>query len=137
MLHDKEHYDLMAAFERCHSGRFDKEDKALWPKGVIYQDGRINELFLAFRQGYAYTKHTVYGDGFYAGEEKGFRDGYSEALADVRLKLEGAIDTAISALLGNNREARSPEQYDALPRRGAAESEQRTPAAPSSGLLLK
>lgn len=100
MLHNKEHYDLMAAFEHRHSGRLDKEDKALWPKGVIYQDGRSNELFLAFRQGYSFAKTTAYGDGFHDGEEKGFRDGYSEALADVRLKLEGSIDAAISALSG-------------------------------------
>lgn len=101
MLKDKEHYDLLTAFERCHSGRFDREDKSLWTKGVIYQDGRMNELFLAFRQGYAYAKTTAYGDGFHDDEEKGFKDGYSEALADVRLKLEETIDTVISALSGD------------------------------------
>ena len=103
MLHDKEHYDLIAAFERTRKERFDKEDKALWSKGVIYQDRRVNALFLAFRQGYAYAKTTAYGDGFYDGEEKGFRDGYSEALADVRLKLEGAIESTISALSGEGK----------------------------------
>lgn len=56
MLNDKEHYDLIAAFERCHPGRMDKEDKALWPRGIIYQDGHVNELFLAFRRGYAYSR---------------------------------------------------------------------------------
>lgn len=101
MLYDKEHYDMMASFERSHFGRFELEDKSLWQKGIIYQDGRINELFLAFRQGYAYAKTTSYGDGFYDGEEKGFRDGYSEALADVRLKLEKKIDDAISDLSGD------------------------------------
>lgn len=101
MLMSKEHYDLMAAFERSHSGRFDKEDKSLWPRGIVYQDGRMNELFLAFRQGCAYAKTTAYGDGFYDGEKKGFLDGYSEALADVRIKLEGTIDAAISALSGD------------------------------------
>lgn len=52
----KEHYELMAQFEREHSGRFDKEDKSLWRKGIVYQDGHINELFLAYRRGYAYGK---------------------------------------------------------------------------------
>lgn len=103
MLHDKEHYDLIAAFERTRKERFDKEDKALWPKGVIYQDGRVNALFLAFREGYAYAKTTAYGDGFHDGETKGFQSGYSDALADVRLKLEGAIDFAISALSGEGK----------------------------------
>lgn len=103
MLMTQEHYDLMAAFERNRSERFDKEDKALWPKGIIYQDGRVNALFLAFREGYAYAKTTTYGDGFHDGENKGFRDGYSDALADVRLKLEGTIDAAISALSGEGK----------------------------------
>lgn len=101
MLYDKEHYEIMTAFERSHSGRFEKEDKSLWPKGVIYQDGHMNELFLAFRHGCAYAKTTAYGDGFYDGEKKGFLDGYSEALADVRQKLEGTIDAAISDLSGD------------------------------------
>ncbi|WP_336974571.1 hypothetical protein [Alcaligenes sp. PF14] len=100
MLITKEHYDLMAAFERSHKERFDKEDKSLWPKGVIYQDGRVNELFQAYRHGYAYAKTTAYGDGFHDGENKGFQSGYSDALADVRQKLEGMIDAAISALSG-------------------------------------
>ena len=56
MLKDKEHYDLMDAFERSRAGRFDKEEKSLWLRGRIYQNGRANELFLAFRDGYAYGK---------------------------------------------------------------------------------
>jgi len=56
MLNNKEHYDLMAAFERQHSGRMDREDKSLWQRGVIYQDGHVNDLFLAFRRGYAYSQ---------------------------------------------------------------------------------
>lgn len=103
MLMTQEHYALMSAFERSHSGRFDREDKSLWPKGVIYQDGRVNALFLAYRQGYAHAKTTAYGDGFHDGENKGFRDGYSEALADVRLKLEGTIESAISTLSGEGK----------------------------------
>lgn len=101
MLKSQEHYDLMSAFERTHRGRMDKEPKEFWSRGRIYQDGKVNELFLAFRQGYAYAKATAYGDGFYDGEKKGFADGYSEALADVRQKLEKTIDMAISDLSGD------------------------------------
>ncbi|OZI23720.1 hypothetical protein CAL26_09825 [Bordetella genomosp. 9] len=55
MLVTKEHYDLMVQFERGLLGRFDKEAKELWPRGIIYQDGHINELFLAYRRGYAFA----------------------------------------------------------------------------------
>lgn len=45
----------MAAFERAFRGRrIDREDKAFWPKGYIYQDGHTNDLFLAYRMGAAY-----------------------------------------------------------------------------------
>lgn len=54
-LKSQEHIELMAMFERLFKGRrLDKEAKNLWPMGRIYQDGQINELFLAFRQGCAY-----------------------------------------------------------------------------------
>lgn len=51
----KEHYDLMASFEREHKHcRLDREhDKAHWGKGHVYQDAHVNQLFLAYRQGYA------------------------------------------------------------------------------------
>lgn len=57
MLMTKEHYDLLEQFEReFKSRRLDKEPKALWPKGIIYQDGHVNELFLAYRRGYSLGK---------------------------------------------------------------------------------
>ena len=56
MLKTQEHEDLIAMFEREFKGRFDKESKALWPMGRVYQDGTLNELFLAYRRGYAYGK---------------------------------------------------------------------------------
>lgn len=59
MLFTKEHYDLMAQFDRQFPGRLDKEPKELWAKGNIYQDGNRNELFLAFRRGYAYGLSEV------------------------------------------------------------------------------
>lgn len=53
-LVSQQHYDLMADFERQFRGRrLDREDKAIWNKGRVYQDGQTNELFLAFRLGYA------------------------------------------------------------------------------------
>ena len=51
----KEHLDMMAMFERIFSDRrLDKEDRALWSRGNVYQNGDVNQLFLAFRQGVAY-----------------------------------------------------------------------------------
>ena len=54
----KEHYDLMAQFERVYKGlRFDREvDKNLWKMGYVYQSPETNKLFLAFRMGYSYGK---------------------------------------------------------------------------------
>lgn len=50
----KEHDDLMATFESGHKGyRLDREDKENWKRGAIYQDGRVNDLFLAYRKGYS------------------------------------------------------------------------------------
>jgi hypothetical protein len=56
MLKTKEHSDLTEMFEREYKGRLDKEPKDLWARGRVYQDGQINELFLAYRRGYAYGK---------------------------------------------------------------------------------
>lgn len=57
MLKTKEHEDLLAMFEREFKGqRFDREPKDIWPMGRIYQDGQLNDLFLAYRRGYAYGK---------------------------------------------------------------------------------
>jgi len=55
MLMTKEHYDLMAAFEAdCKGMRLDKELKTDWARGIIYQDGRVNEMFLVYRKGYSF-----------------------------------------------------------------------------------
>lgn len=61
MLKTQEHQELIAMFERTFTGRFDKEDKAIWPMGYVYQDGKLNELFLAYRNGYAYGKSLWQG----------------------------------------------------------------------------
>ena len=50
MLLTKEH-DLMGySSANSKHRRLDKEEKALWTKGVIYQDGQTNELFPAYRR---------------------------------------------------------------------------------------
>jgi hypothetical protein len=57
MLQTKEHYDLMDQFEKEFTDvRLDRESKDLWPRQVIYQDGQVNQLFLAYRRGYALVK---------------------------------------------------------------------------------
>jgi hypothetical protein len=57
MLFTKEHYELMAAFEKEFKGyRLDREKKSQWTQGNIYQSGETNMLFLAFRKGYAVGK---------------------------------------------------------------------------------
>jgi len=75
MLNSKEHYDLMDEFERQHSGRMDREDKSLWQRGVIYQDCHVNDLFLAFRRGYAYSHAYTRSD---IQNIEASRDGYRD-----------------------------------------------------------
>lgn len=60
-LTSKEHYDLIAMFDKIYAGHFrlDKENKAMWSKGYVYQHGDANRLFNAFRQGVAYGKATA------------------------------------------------------------------------------
>ena len=57
-IKSKEHYDLMDMFEKEYKGlRLDREkDKEGWAKGRVYEDGRANELFLAYRKGYAFAQ---------------------------------------------------------------------------------
>jgi hypothetical protein len=58
----KEYYDMLAQFEKDCSyfnirrGRFDKETNPNIPPTQIYQDGQINDLFLAWRAGYSNAK---------------------------------------------------------------------------------
>jgi len=53
-LTSKEHYELMTSFERTFKGhRLDREEKSMWPRGAVYQDGGVNNLFKAFREGYS------------------------------------------------------------------------------------
>lgn len=57
MINTQEHIDLMAEFEKEHKcRRLDKEPKDLWKIGRVYQDGHLNDLFIAFRKGYALAR---------------------------------------------------------------------------------
>jgi len=56
-LLSKEHYELMENFERNFAEmRLNKEPKELWCKGIIYENGETNKLFLAYRLGYELGK---------------------------------------------------------------------------------
>lgn len=60
----KDHYELLQSFEReFKHRRLDKETKDLWPKGHVFQDGHVNELFLAYRRGAAYAKCVAQPEG--------------------------------------------------------------------------
>lgn len=96
----KEHYGLMAQFEREHSGRFDREEKSLWPKGIVYQDGRVNELFMAYRRGYAFCEADMRSD---IQNLEASRDGYR---ADAE-RLESAL-----AAQGKSENIRTGAPFD-------------------------
>lgn len=61
-LKSRAHYDLMASFESTRPGRLDKEPKESWAREAIYQDGHVNELFLAYRRGHAYAQADARAD---------------------------------------------------------------------------
>lgn len=85
MLVTKEHYDLLTQFEREHSGRFDKEAKEFWPRGIIYQDGRVNEQFLAYRRGYAFAVADYRSD---LQNLEASRDGYRRDAERLQAELD-------------------------------------------------
>lgn len=56
----KEHYELLRHFDKEFKGRrLDKEPSELWAMKRIYQDGQLNELFLAYRSGYVLGKAII------------------------------------------------------------------------------
>lgn len=57
MLGTQEHYDVIAMFDREFKGhRLDKEDKSMWKRGHVYQNGETDALFNAYLRGYALGK---------------------------------------------------------------------------------
>lgn len=52
-----EHETIMENFEREFRGhRLDREDKSLWSKQNVYQNGETNALFLAYRRGFSLAR---------------------------------------------------------------------------------
>ncbi len=59
---DKEHYDLMDAFEKLYGYKnLPKESKEIWNKAV-YCNGEINRQFFIFRSGYMLGKSIASED---------------------------------------------------------------------------
>lgn len=55
--HTKEHFELMASFERTFKHQqLQRESKEMWARGAVYAHGVTNELFKAYRMGYAEHK---------------------------------------------------------------------------------
>lgn len=54
----QEHEEIMAQFEKDFkgTGRMDREHKDIWKNGNIYQDGKVNQLFIAYRMGCAFAQ---------------------------------------------------------------------------------
>ena len=90
MLKSKEHYDLMAQFEKdLLPGRLDKEPKELWAKGIVYQDGAVNGLFLAYRTGHSLGKSSQNEDMLSA----------LQAIADMKKSIKADTDFSKLAAL--------------------------------------
>lgn len=102
MLMTKEHYDLMGQFEREHRGRrMDRESKESWPRGIIYQDGHVNELFAAYRRGYAFAVADYRSD---LQNLEASRDGYR---CDAE-RLQTEIDTLKASKAEHSEEGTPP-----------------------------
>lgn len=58
MLFTKEHYELIAQFEKSAGKyfRLDKEPKELWKRGQIFQNGEANNAFKMYCEGFAYGR---------------------------------------------------------------------------------
>ena len=102
MLGSKEHYDIIDAFERSHSGlRLDRESKEFWSKGHVYQNGEANSLFLAYREGVSFAK------AYYRDNEIGFlpRAGISDEtkaqLQAIDENIRNAAALSAQILVGN------------------------------------
>ena len=64
-LGSKDHYEAIAMFDKIVNShpamcfRLDKEDRAMWRKGIVYQDNAANVAFAAFLQGVAWGRATA------------------------------------------------------------------------------
>lgn len=116
-LLSQEHYDLLAAFERSHKGRTDKEDRSLWPRGIIYQDGHMNDLFLAYRRGHAYAVADMRSD---LQNLEAARDGYRDDAQALHAALVRVVAMHESESYHENTHQSCPDWLrDALTRTNA------------------
>ena len=60
----KRFYEILNDFEKNFGGmRFDKEEKSMWKKWIVYQDGNVNKMLKAFVAGYSFARHlSVMGE---------------------------------------------------------------------------
>jgi hypothetical protein len=63
-INSKEHYDLMAQFERDNklTPSHREKDKEWWKRGQVYENGEVNRNFIYFRQGYSFGKSIAQAD---------------------------------------------------------------------------
>ena len=62
--YDKEHYELMKAFDKDYRYRdCEREDKQWWTKNQIYKNGETNNLFLAYRSGFNLGRFVERSEG--------------------------------------------------------------------------
>jgi hypothetical protein len=54
----KEHYDILAKFEKnfSHLRLTREKNKTLWRKGQIYENGETNALYSAYILGYSFAR---------------------------------------------------------------------------------
>jgi len=56
-LKNKEHYDLMAQFEKTYNLTPNyRESKEFWTIGYLYKNASHNTAFIAFRHGYEFGR---------------------------------------------------------------------------------
>jgi len=56
-IKDKEHYELMDAFEKTFKAKQPpRESKDLWHRSIFYCNGKLNNDFVMFRHGYMLGK---------------------------------------------------------------------------------
>lgn len=54
IIGSKEHYEILDSFEKDYRRlSMDREEKSLWKKGQVYQNGYVNALYQAYAAGYA------------------------------------------------------------------------------------
>jgi hypothetical protein len=56
LLFTKEHYEMMEHFEKDAPGRTNREPKENWSRHMFYENGEVNNAFLAFQRGVAYGR---------------------------------------------------------------------------------